>query len=164
MFFLALRGVNPRTKRLEGVHVPLALKTTLQLRKKEALQCSTHRAKYAMKIFYSWISQTRTTDDLQSELVVLICRAIELTRVIRCQRACWTLRFDCYQDFQQKELLFHDRIMEDIEDNDQPGSAGRSPRKRIDIIITPAIYKSEIADGEMYNVETVMEKALVKCV
>ncbi|RSL54236.1 hypothetical protein CEP54_009997 [Fusarium duplospermum] len=97
--------------------------------------------------------------------------AVELSQVLRRQRAHWYLRFPHMTaanvplgDEYVEACSFQPDQMTDVdspEDEDEPGQ--NHYLKAVDIIILPGLYKCGNNDGEQYEIESVVEKAQVSC-
>ncbi|KAI1804475.1 hypothetical protein F4811DRAFT_277551 [Daldinia bambusicola] len=101
--------------------------------------------------------------------------ALELSRLLRRQRASWSVRFPATR--QQPvpgsnaaamptalRAIFDDSIMKDMDlDEEETPSSDQYCHKYVEIIVGPALLKSGNIDGEQYDMENVMEKAEVSC-
>lgn len=105
--------------------------------------------------------------------------AVELSQVLRRQRACWYVRFlhvmtanVLPSNAYTVPYIFNRDLMRDVdadEDGDDefmPGAGvgGGSVRlKAVDIVISPGLFKSGNHDGMQYDSEYPVEKAEVSC-
>ncbi|KAJ3547507.1 hypothetical protein NM208_g1481 [Fusarium decemcellulare] len=99
--------------------------------------------------------------------------AIELSQLLRRQRACWYVRFPHIMAGNQlpendytAPYIFQPDTMKDIdgleEDEDDNAGSGHC-LKAIDIVILPGLYKSGNHDGKKYDIEYLLLKAEVSC-
>lgn len=112
-----------------------------------------------------------------SELEHILCEnvfvpAVELSQVLRRQRADWYSRFPHIEattvplgDEYIQAYPFQPDQMTDVdsleEDEDEPRQNHRF--KAVDIIILPGLYKCGNNDGEQYEINSMVEKAQVSC-
>ncbi|KAI0118625.1 hypothetical protein GGR51DRAFT_497110 [Nemania sp. FL0031] len=96
--------------------------------------------------------------------------ALELSQLLRRQRALWSVRFP-YANSQSRNgsntPVFNEVFMkdtDDVEDEGEPGHHDVRTLKWVDIVVTPLLYKSGTIDGKQYDVENVVERAEVFCV
>ncbi|KAI0849513.1 hypothetical protein F5Y00DRAFT_269499 [Daldinia vernicosa] len=101
--------------------------------------------------------------------------ALELSRLLRRQRASWSVRFPATR--QQPvpggntaaiptalRAIFDDGVMKDMDlDEEEIPSSDQYCHKYVEIIVGPALFKSGNIDGEQYDMENVIEKAEVSC-
>ncbi|KAJ8131337.1 hypothetical protein O1611_g2289 [Lasiodiplodia mahajangana] len=95
--------------------------------------------------------------------------ALELSQLLRRQRALWSVRFP-YANYQSRNgtntAVFNEVFMKDTEDQEDEDESGRHDArtlKWVDIVVTPLLYKSGTIDGKQYDVENVVERAEVFC-
>lgn len=91
----------------------------------------------------------------KSDLQNLVKKAVELSLLICHQRALWTLQFH------SRETTFDPRSMQVIGDLEDDHAPGDSPRRTVEILISPALCKQGSMDGEDYENLYVVEKAEV---
>ncbi|KAF5013316.1 hypothetical protein FDECE_666 [Fusarium decemcellulare] len=101
--------------------------------------------------------------------------AIELSQLLRRQRACWYVRFPHIMAGNQlpendytAPYIFQPDKMKDIDgleedEDDNAGSGSGHCLKAIDIVILPGLYKSGNHDGKKYDIEYLLLKAEVSC-
>ncbi|KAJ4156411.1 hypothetical protein NW754_008039 [Fusarium falciforme] len=96
--------------------------------------------------------------------------AVELSQVLRRQRAYWYVQFphvmaakDLLSDEHTQPYIFKPDQMADIDSSDEEADARGQCLKSVDIIILPGLYKCGDNDGERYEIESVVEKAQVSC-
>ncbi|RTE79731.1 hypothetical protein BHE90_005753 [Fusarium euwallaceae] len=116
-------------------------------------------------------SQTADMAELQRTLFNnVFIPAVELSRVLRRQRAYWFVWFpevtaakDLVSDEQPPVYPFKPRDMADFDSADEEADARGQCLKSVDIIILPGLYKCGDNDGEQYETDFVVEKAQVSC-
>ncbi|KAJ3457159.1 hypothetical protein FSOLCH5_011745 [Fusarium solani] len=96
--------------------------------------------------------------------------AVELSQVLRRQRAYWSVQFphvmatkDLLSDEHTQPYIFKPDQMADIDSSDEEADTRGQCLKSVDIIILPGLYKCGDNDGERYEIESVVEKAQVSC-
>ncbi|KAI2782815.1 hypothetical protein F4815DRAFT_442803 [Daldinia loculata] len=101
--------------------------------------------------------------------------ALELSRLLRRQRASWSVHFSATR--QQPvpggntaaiptalRAIFDDGVMKDMDlDEEEIPSSDQYCHKYVEIIVDPALFKSGNIDGEQCDMDNVMEKAEVSC-
>lgn len=104
---------------------------------------------------------------LEEYLMGILLQAVELSQILRCQRASWSVRHVVDAKSPNPGLTTSDEplyLNEDIMDDDSDDDA-RKPRDRkiVEIVISPGLFKRGNTDGERFEVESCVEKAKVKC-
>ncbi|KAJ8123971.1 hypothetical protein ONZ43_g199 [Nemania bipapillata] len=135
----------------------------------ETIHLMEERARRALRPIISALSRA-DRDHAKQKLIENVYKpALELSQLMRRQRAVWSVRF-LYGGLQSRDerntTLFNERFMndtEDLEDEDEPKSRDVRWVKRVDIVVTPLLYKSGTIDGKQYDVESVVERAEVFC-
>ncbi|KAM6516432.1 hypothetical protein FALCPG4_014616 [Fusarium falciforme] len=96
--------------------------------------------------------------------------AVELSQVLRRQRAYWYVQFphikaakNLLSDERMQPYIFKPDQMADIDSSDEEADARGQCLKSVDIIILPGLYKCGDNDGEQYEIKSVVEKAQVSC-
>ncbi|KAJ4179696.1 hypothetical protein NW755_012252 [Fusarium falciforme] len=96
--------------------------------------------------------------------------AVELSQVLRRQRAYWYVQFphikaakNLLSDEHTQPYIFKPDQMADIDSSDEEADARGQCLKSVDIIILPGLYKCGDNDGEQYEIKSVVEKAQVSC-
>jgi len=97
--------------------------------------------------------------EVEAELVFIFEKAVQISHMLRQQRAYWTLRFPqviCTDaSAPGGVLLFNKSTMVDDDDNEI-----QSPRV-VEIVVTPAVFKQGTADGERFDIWTCLHQAIV---
>ncbi|KAL8953268.1 MAG: hypothetical protein Q9222_000873 [Ikaeria aurantiellina] len=119
---------------------------------------------YVMGLVGAWVG-TRDRKSLEEDLLAILFNAVSLSKTIRCQRAQWSVRQVGSLSASIDPILFDGQIMEDKhggEDSDGediPTADGR----RVEILVSPALFKRGNTDGERFEFESCIERAEVKC-
>ncbi|KAJ4203210.1 hypothetical protein NW767_005321 [Fusarium falciforme] len=116
-------------------------------------------------------SPTADMDELERTLLEnVFVPAVELSQVLRRQRAYWYVQFPrvmaakgLLSDEHTRPYIFKPDQMADIDSSDEEADARGQCLKSVDIIILPGLYKCGDNDGERYEIESVVEKAQVSC-
>lgn len=100
---------------------------------------------------------------LYEELRPILLSAMELSQLLRCQRAWWTVGYVKSQD--GKMMEFDKSVMNDKEGNDRDESQTIDDRvkKMVEIVVTPALFKCGDSNGERFEFESCVEPHEVKC-
>ena len=125
-----------------------------------------------MRVVGEWVA-TEDSKTLEEGLLEVLLQAVKFSQNLRCQRAYWSVRHlkDVVQQMPQSglpdNLVFFDKAtMDDThgdEDYDEEGGAYTQARKVVEIFITPGLFKSGDPDGELFEIETCIERSEVKC-
>lgn len=111
-----------------------------------------------------WIAQ----DDrkvLEAELYEILFKAVSLSKMLRCQRASWSVRHIDGHSAGESVILFDEAIMDDKHgDEDSDGQQMPKANGRVvEIIVCPGFYKCDNTDGEQFEFESYMARSEVKC-
>jgi len=97
--------------------------------------------------------------EVEAELVSIFEEAVQISHMLRQQRAYWTLRFPQVIRTDASApggvLLFHETTMVDDDDKEIQSS------RVVEIVVTPAVFKQGTADGERYDIWTCLHQAIV---
>ena len=116
-----------------------------------------------MKPIETWVLDEERRK-LHDGLLPILGSALELSRSLRGQRACWSLHLPL------PGTLFNSQTMKDKDDDedsddDEMKQYGHTTRQRVvEIAITPGLFKRGTSDGERYESETCIVRAEVRCV
>lgn len=125
--------------------------------------CVTQCSSRIVSLVHDWISpDARKT--LEKDLLEILLEAVDLSRTLRRQRACWTVRHFDGLPTRNSPVLLDETVMEDVHGDDESDNEGiRTAYKRaIDVIASPALFKRGDSDGKRFEVETCVVKAEVK--
>lgn len=119
-------------------------------------------AKDIMKVVEIWAPESEL-DRLYTGLIELTVRAIDISQVMRRQRALWTLRHpsDCLTKEETDSAVlksqgwFEDKADEDEEQSEQAIS------RVVGLVVSPGLFKRGNADGERYDIESCIKTAEV---
>jgi hypothetical protein len=120
------------------------------------------RAVEVMDVIWPW-AIPETEAELVDSLCEIFAEAVRLSQFLRRQRACWTVRFPATplvpestaKDPQRTSLVFDPESMifkDDYFDDDEIDPEQLRGAK-IELVITPALYKRGNVDGENFDVE-----------
>lgn len=115
--------------------------------------------------------------ELEDGLRNVFVTAMEFSKLIRRQRACWTIRSPNLLGGKSRRLSTGDenpQVFDPcwMEDNDSTGNEydelededpANDARKVVEIVVAPGLFKRGDADGENYDTETCIVQALVQC-
>ena len=119
----------------------------------------------------TWV-QPGGEHDMKAKLIPIMKRAVEVSRLLRCQRACWSIRHLAMpkQNMDSPSrgpdfVLFDESTMEDMDAGETHGKLhGQELHQRqVQIVVCPALYKRGNHNGERYDVEACMERSQVRC-
>ncbi|KAI1123683.1 hypothetical protein F5Y10DRAFT_269827 [Nemania abortiva] len=122
----------------------------------EATSLMEESARHTLRPILSAIS-TADREHAKQKLIESIYKpALELSQLLRRQRALWSVRFP-YANFQSRNgsntAVFNEVFMKDTEDTEDEGESRRHDvrtLKWVDIVVTPLLYKSGTIDGKQY--------------
>lgn len=109
---------------------------------------------------------------LEDELEGILFQAVRLSQTLRCQRACWSVRYlgsgahaSSKPGLANGSVFFDGDSMHDIHgDEDSDGEDVRTHyRKIVEIVVSPGLFKRGNTDGERFDVESCIEPSEVKC-
>lgn len=111
-------------------------------------------------------------EDLWKSLMLICADAVEFAQVLRRQRASWSVRTLLAtvargQPADQKAdraVLFDGHVLKDFDDEGgMVVDDGKTASKRVDIFLEPAVFKRGDANGDGFDRESCLLKALVTC-
>ena len=119
----------------------------------------------------SLVGDWATTEDpkiLEEDLLAIIFSALRLAQMLRCQRACWSIRHlgsAIPGSLQADRPIFFDSetMVDKHMDEDSEEDSPTRYRKIVEVIVTPSLFKRGDTDGERFEVESCVEKTEVKC-
>lgn len=128
-------------------------------------------ASHVFDLIRPWTDPNQQEEALMERLLYIFTLALELSHLIRCQRACWSL---CYPPRRDRTLKDADPVtldlaeMNDIESYQDEEAISEVSElqclRRVDIFVIPALYKSGTIDGDLYEQgDTVVIKADILC-
>jgi hypothetical protein len=146
----------------------LLSKCTGQETNEQIQNCARAMANEVMQVVYVWAVRNEP-DQLQrfeDTLFTTYLEAFKLSRVLRCQRAAWSITFPQLKLTQGSAeqpggLNFDPVSMEDEWEGDDGWKIEDLLQQQVDLVITPALNKRGTVDGENYDEEYVVKKASV---
>ena len=124
-----------------------------------------------MSLVANWVA-TEDQRKLEDRLRMILSEAVELSRLLRRQRAFWSIRqagsvvnrtwnAGCADNL----LYFDEGTMDDIDDDEDSngGNSLTSSRKIVEVIISPSLWKHGNTDGERYDSEFCVDRSEVMC-
>ncbi|KAL8879399.1 MAG: hypothetical protein Q9198_002978 [Flavoplaca austrocitrina] len=119
---------------------------------------------YIMRLVGQWV-RNRDCRTMKEDLLLLLFNAVELSKILRCQRAQWSVRQVDNPSSSKDVILFDGETMEDKHsEEDSDGEDIPTPSgKRVEIIVSPGLFKRGNTDGEQFEYESCIERAEVKC-
>ena len=124
-----------------------------------------------MSIVGDWVAD-ENLKVLEDKLLPILFQAVKLSQTLRCQRACWSVRhlgdavLQSHQTASSDRVVFFDEsTMVDNIGNDSSDEEGsqRQYRKIVEVVVTPGLFKRGNTDGELFDVETCIQRSEVKC-
>lgn len=113
-----------------------------------------------MRLIGPWIDVSHK-NQLQDSLASILTKALEVSGLLRRQRASWCLKFpgSAERSLSDPQLvMFNDRAMRDV------NSSETHKLKTVKIFVTPGLFKTGNMDGKLYEEgESVVTKAEVWC-
>ena len=113
-----------------------------------------------------------TRKKLEGDLEAILLQAVQLSQVLRYQRASWSVRHvvdakphDSMSATSDTPVFFNEAIMDDKhgdDDSDDDVSSHRY-RKIVEIVVSPGLFKRGDTDGERFDFEACVERAEVRC-
>lgn len=138
--------------------------TTLSILRKEALQNLQNETDFVVEsivrqvnLILGSISDASATESRDNSLRVLINSSIDLSRLLRVQKAVFSVIMPPIEDFQR--TIFDSDTMEDIGGEDEDTLSHREIR----CITFPGIVKSGDENGERGHLRNVIAKIRVLC-
>ena len=123
---------------------------------------SCHR--HIMSVVGPWVAQGERKV-LEVELLEILFSAVSLSKTLRCQRACWSVR---HVDGPSagESVIFSDEAIMDDKHGDEDSDGQQMPTangKFVEIIVSPGLYKRGNIDGERFEFESCIARSDVKC-
>ena len=115
---------------------------------------------------------TESKKALEDSLLPVLLYAVHFSQTLRCQRALWSVRHlggSLHRRLQSGpwdgKVEFDEGTMDDKHGDDDSDGEGAHIQhgKVVEVLITPALFKSGNTDGERFDVETCVERSEVKC-
>ncbi|KAL8706629.1 MAG: hypothetical protein Q9225_007930 [Loekoesia sp. 1 TL-2023] len=163
-------GADPKAISLREFHDWRALSTNLASKQgvsnKSDKSSEAHIRNCMAQIFAAVVpfAPERRRAQLEHDLFGILHQAVELSQMLRCQRACWSVRHVVPPPSSSFDipLLLNEFTMEDI-DGDMAGGddLASTAKKTVSIVVSPALFKRGNTDGEQFDVETCVVKAEV---
>lgn len=92
-------------------------------------------------------------------------KATQFSCTVRKQRAYWTVKY--LPTAGHNPTVFDPATMEDMDededDEEEEEEERKGKQKVVKLFVFPGLYKRGNADGEHYNIESCVLRALVKC-
>lgn len=120
----------------------------------------SRKATHVMDFIKSWTNLEEK--ELLPQLERIFNKMIILSKLIRQQRAAWTLQYPSRS--KSSVMPFDDSWAEDVQGDDESDTDSESGKRRaktIELIVTPVVLKCGDAYGEMYDINSTMMKAQV---
>ena len=124
-----------------------------------------------MSLFGIWIA-AENRKVLEDNLLVILRGAVKFSRMLRCQRACWSVRYfgevvrrSWDLERSSTPMFFDNATMKDRDgdENSDEEEDQRSFKKIVEIVISPGLFKRGDTDGERFEIESCIEKSEVQC-
>lgn len=129
---------------------------------KLALPDSVHAAvNDVMDIVYPW-HKTGLREDIQKDedkLHSIFMEGVRLSKLLRRQRALWTIRFPLSISASTNITTFDPACMEDERNNEE--TVEELMKRPVEFVVTPALYKRGNSNGERYEKEDARCRAKV---
>ena len=97
--------------------------------------------------------------------MILLC-AVSLSKTLRCQRACWSVRHVHGPSAKDITAVFFDEAVMDDKHGDENSDGQEIPTvdgKLVEIVVSPALFKRGNTDGERFEFESCLQRSEVKC-
>ncbi|KAL8668799.1 MAG: hypothetical protein Q9168_006580 [Polycauliona sp. 1 TL-2023] len=117
-----------------------------------------------MEVVGPWVGK-RERRSREEELLVILFSAVSLAKTLRCQRAQWSVRHVIIASATDTDILFDGETMEDKhgEEDSDGEEIPTADGKRVEIVVSPGLFKRGNTDGECFEYESCIERAEVKC-
>ncbi|MCJ1467732.1 hypothetical protein MMC07_006357 [Pseudocyphellaria aurata] len=122
----------------------------------------TDCSRVIMRLIGSWVNLD-TRETLKKGLLGILLQAVDFSKVLRCQRASWSVRHvDLTSD---AGMVFNEAIMDNRHGDDDSGDDDSMSRyqKLVEIVVSPGLFKRGNTDGERFEVESCLARAEVRC-
>ena len=120
--------------------------------------------RHIMSVIGPWVPQGER-QMLEEELLEILLSAVSLSKTLRCQRACWSVRHVDVSSTRHSVVFFDEAIMDDKhgdEDSDEQDISTIS-KKVVEIVVSPGLFKRGNTDGERFEFESCLARSEVKC-
>ncbi|KAL1621385.1 hypothetical protein SLS56_009218, partial [Neofusicoccum ribis] len=106
-----------------------------------------------------WAKSELDFNKVETGLIAIIEEALKLLHLLRNQRARWTIRYpEAETDREsgsENHFLFDSSCMVDSDDENTPQEG------KVEVVITPAVFKRGDANGEHFDIESCLQKSAV---